>query len=203
MIKELTQNFINDYLNSNGIKIEPIDNTEIISSSVQISSVEALNSNNSNNNNNNSVNGSTNSLNSRTISCGRGRLLKQLMTNNEIRSSLPQTNFNVNSNKLPQFQQQQQNNNRESQKRKSPLINFFQDNEITDTDVELCEISTKLKKVVVDENSNQYHSYSKEKEENKIFDYSRLSTNKASSSNNGSFLDIPSSLMSRCTIPHE
>jgi hypothetical protein len=192
----LTQNFLNEHLNSNGVKLEPIDNGDdsvIAGNSQIIVSKDVLNKNN-NNNNNNSVNGSTNSLNSRAISCGRGRLLKQIITNSE-QENKTQNNFNLNTNKIPQTQQQQQNNYRESQKRKSPLINFFQENEINDADIELCEISTKLKKVVVDENSNQYHSYSSKQIENNNFDYSRLSTNKtstltsSSSLSNSSFLD--------------
>ena len=219
VIKELNKNFVNDYLNipsisTNGgpvaapsIKSEPIDmadnfETNTMSITSQMEVLEKMHTNLVNN----PVNGSTNGLNSRPISAGRGRLLKQIITNNEqankARStSLGQVDFNLNSNKTCQQQQQQQllqqqQNNRESQKRKSPLINFFEENEMNDADVELCEISTKLKKVVVDETINQYYQHSStnlNQTQTTNFDFSRLSINNKQTLPtavvNGSFLD--------------
>ena len=206
VIKEMNKNFLNDYSKGNNLnatlvspttnnfesvmKTEPVEN---------ITGFQTLDNNKSQerlNNNNNSVNGSTVSLcGSRPLSAGRGRLFKQIINEqaNKVRSvasSGQQQNapeFCLNSNKSSAQQQRQQSNSTlnindpnkaQSQKRKSPLINFFDEQEVMDADVELCEISTKLKKVVVDEANNQYYQYNNSANAQQDFDFSRLRINK-------------------------
>lgn len=164
------------------LKNEPVeagDNNSTLNSTKSNENLSHHNSNNLLSGGGDASVGSRNQwTNSMLNSKGRGKLIKQMITSN---SRLNDFNLHTNkplANSSVVIQSSRNNNNTvPSQKRKSPLINYFDENENVDNDVEMGEISNKLKKVVVDESNNQYYKYntSERHEIRSNFDYSRLS----------------------------